>query len=229
MSKKIQSAVSSIEIAKNWEAKNQPAWVVRCLSSALMNYLSVAVCEVGQKEEACAWLRQNEVDKLLAKYSNSVRLVVSDVERGKLPASALGGAYSHLVFAHLSWLLNAPETGRFFASVGSLAEIVKISTPFWADYAKCFQALVSGKKLAVTLGELKGQEKYWASYVALMSAAMSGDGLQRAIQVVDNSFAERNSDSSIADDSYEIEGSGQCPARWDFRKESLLVAMRLMS
>lgn len=229
MSKKIQAAVSSIEIAANWEAKNQPAWVARCLSSALMNYLSFAVCEVGKADEACVWLRQNEVDKLLDKYANCVQQVMSDVERGKLPASVLGGAYNHLVFSHLSWLLDTPETGRFLMSVGGQAEILKISTPFWAGYAKCYQALVSGKKLAVTLGELKGQERYWASYISLMNASMSGIAIEGAIQLVDDSFAERNRDSSIADDSYEIEGSAQRPTQWDFRKESLLVVIRLMS
>jgi hypothetical protein len=229
MNKKIQSALSSVEIAKNWEAKNQPAWVVRCLSSALMNYLSVAVCEKGEVEEARVWLRQNEVDKLLAKYANSLKLTWQNVESGKLPASVLGGAYSHLVFAHLSWLLDAPDVGKFFALVGSGTEIAKISTPFWIGYARCFQSLVSGGKLPVVLSDLQGQEKYWASYISLMNTAMLGEDLQRATQIVDDAFAERNRDSSIADDSYEIEGTAQCPARWDFRKEALLVTIRSIS
>lgn len=226
MNKKMQAAASSIEIANNWEAKNQPAWVVRCLSSALMNYLSVAVCEMNRADEAQEWLRMNQVEKVLDRYAESFRKVVSSIERGTLPASVLGGAYGHGVMAHLSTLLGAPEAAKLFALIGSNSETAKISPPFWAIYAECLHSLLSGEKKPASLNKRNVQEKFWVSHLSLMNAAMIGGSLEQALRDVEASFAMRNREMPAADDPYEIEGSAQRPALWDFRKEAILIVVR---
>lgn len=228
MNTKLLSATQSIQTAENWASKGQPAWVARCLHSALMNYLSIAVCETDSEATALEWLRRTGVGDLLSRYAVNVATIQESVRKGEMPASVLGGAYGHIVVAHLCCLLGVEDRGSYFVQLANAAEIQKITSPFWRTYAYCLEALYSGT--SVPRKELKvarGQERYWNRYVSLMFVAMTDNGLQAELEAVDASFLERNSDASIKDDIYEIEGTAQCPARWDFRKSSILTILNI--
>lgn len=88
---KLQVIQSSIANAENWEQKNQPGWVCKCLSSALMNYLSIAVEQCPDFEAGRKWLLEQNVDAVLSRYMVALTSVLSDVENGGTPESVLGG------------------------------------------------------------------------------------------------------------------------------------------
>jgi hypothetical protein len=220
LNSKIQSAAASVDAARIWEAKNQPVWTHRCLSSALLKYLSVAVCELDTPKDALAWIRENGVDELYSEHADLSATVLSEIEQKKYPMSVLGAPYSHLVFSHFGWLLGNTEAGRFFASLGCNS---KLGGPFWAIYANCHQALIRGDREFETASstKLRKWERHWGAYVSLMNALIAGKGLKPTTHAVDDLFSRRNRDPSF-DDWYEIEGSKRQQARWDFRKEAIL-------
>lgn len=226
---KLQSAQSSVELAKGWEQKGQPVWVLRCLTSALMNYLSIAVEATSEPAIARDWLEGQGVPVLLKSYCQSMGNALGQVDKKKVPASVVGGAYSHIVFAHMCSLLGMVEEEGFLAAVAVRPDVADISTPFWQGYAKTFHALVSHEGLADANEwrgqEFRGQEKYWQGYFLLMTAAITKGDVSAALRTVDELFPARNRDASISDDNYEIEGSGAHPVKLDFRKAALLASM----
>lgn len=231
---KIQSAHSSVALAKSWEQKGQPAWVLRCLTSALMNYLSVAVSSNVDVGGVCSSLQVHDVPTVLKDYCRNLQAVVTQVDQGKLPGSVIGGAYSHIVFAHLCSLAEMPEEEKLLCEIAVRPSTAEISTPFWQDYANMFSTLVSGKSATIRphvlkADESRGQEKYWQGYILLMAAAVAGRDLSDALQTVDKLFADRNRDALISDDNYEIEGSATYQSKVDFRKEALLATIRRRS
>ena len=220
---KIESAAAAIKAAANWEKKGQLAWVVRCLSTPLMNYLSLAVERYDDLASMRSWLQEQGVTDILAKYVHNLEMVASEVRSGKSPGAVLGGNYSHLVFAHMGSLLGVARQASFLGSVAVEEVVMEASTPFWNQYALTLDAWQRGSKPAPHLGAVGGIEKYWTAYVAFMTAAANGEPLTPHIADIDRQFRERNADISITDDSYEIEGSGRHRVKLDFRKEALLA------
>jgi len=219
---KLQAIQSSIANADSWSQKGQPAWVCKCLSSALMNYLSIAVEDYPDSESGSAWLVDNSVDALLLRHLNALTDVRADVDKGAVPESVLGGNYHHLVFAHLGWLLGDFDTADKFIRIADRVGVREISTPFWQEYCNALVSLRNGIAYELLVPpSLKDLENYWAEYLRFIAKVTHGKTLSSAATQLDESFAKRNADKSIKDDQYETEGSGRHPVKWDFRRESL--------
>ena len=60
------------------------------------------------------------------------------------------------------------------------------------------------------------------SYLRLIEVECNGRNVDHAVAEIEKQFWLRNSDKTIKDDGYQIEGSGDCPVKWDFRRQSLL-------
>lgn len=81
---------------------------------------------------------------------------------------------------------------------------------------------MEGRSYAPRFGNLKKIEVYWRCYVNLMQAMMNRHGISEAITEIDHQFIVRNNDKSVHDDAYMIEGTGEFPIWFDFRKAGLL-------
>jgi len=220
---KMNAIAVSLEAAEDWERKGEPGWVCNCLSSALMNYLSLAVEEHSSGQTATEWLESQRVGSLLQRIRNSTQSLADGVETAGLPGSALGGNYHYLVYAHLAWALRHYDEGEWFVAFSQRHDVLEISTPFWREYARAMAALVRREAYAIAELRLRGQERYWAAYLHFIEAASRGAGVSDALAEIDRAFAARNADRRIKDDHYEVEGSGLHPVRWDFRRDSLLA------
>ena len=187
-----------------------------------MNYLSIAVEDYGDADLARAWLLREGVPALLSRHLDATTRLTADVDAKKLPGSTLGGNYDHLVLSHLAWLLTARGQGESYVNIAIRPDVLEISTPFWSEYARGVGSLVHGQEYRMTELQPRGQETYWMAYLRLLQAAVSGSRLDDALAEVHKSFTMRNTDKSIKDDSYEIEGSGRHPVKWDFRRSGLL-------
>lgn len=148
--------------------------------------------------------------------------LIASVDAKKLPASILGGNYSNLVFAHLTWALGEFEIGEKFAAIAARPDVLELSTPFWRAYSRAVDSLIECRPHSVGDLAAEGQEQYWLAYLRLIESATNNQDMTAAIAEIDNSFAQRNMDMSIEVDAHEIEGSGGHPVRWDFRRDGLL-------
>jgi hypothetical protein len=223
MSLKTDVIRMSLENAENWELKGQPEWVNRCLASALMNYLSVAVEDKTTIEDAVPWLREVGADDLLRRFYRNVMGLVGEIDAHRHPASLLGGNYSYLVYAHLAWALEDFQLGESFVAISMRTDISDISTPFWNEYAKAMSSLVHGLPYKAPDLQLRGQEEYWYAYIYLIEVVIQRQDLEESILRVRQTFAKRNTDRKIKDDNFETEGSGRHPSKWDYRLDSLLT------
>jgi hypothetical protein len=212
----------SLTNAENWERQGNLLRANTCLTPALLNLLSTAVEECSDQAGAEDWLRGRDAEALLRRARTYFEHILGQIEGGRVPAAVLEGNYSHLIYAHLSWALRDYPLGEFFAAVARRKDVAGISTPFWREYARGVGCLVDGAPYQAPKLKLRGQEEYWASYLALIEAATAGTDLAWALARIDHAFRARNADRKIKDDHYQIEGSGSHPVRWDYRRDSLM-------
>ncbi|QDU14180.1 hypothetical protein CA11_19840 [Gimesia maris] len=208
--------------AENWQSKGNLVRETQCLSSLLMNYLAIAVEKYDDNDEAKAWLITQEALPTLERYAQAMQLLVAKVDSGEVPASTIAGNYPHLVFTHLAWALGEFALGERFSGIASRSDVLELSTPFWQEFSRAVDTLVSGHQYTVGNLAIKGQEKYWRTYLQLIEVATNGQELSTAIAEIDDAFARRNLDKTIKGDAHEIEGSGGHPVQWDFRRDGLL-------
>jgi hypothetical protein len=212
----------SLRNADTWQRQNNIVRANSCLSSALMNLLSIAVEQHSLHQDAIGWLSERNALSLLRRFYENLERLVAEVDSGRLPSSTYGGNYPYLVYAHLSWALNEFTLGERFVLVSEREDIGDISTPFWRVYSNGMGSLVRGKIFKVPEVSLRGQEEYWVTYLYFIEVVSNGGSPEEALSRIDRAFAARNSDKRIKDDSYETEGSGNHPVRWDYRRDSLM-------
>jgi hypothetical protein len=219
----------SLGRARTWESKGTDswkniAWSNKCVSSALMNLLSIAVEDFPRHSDAATWLLENGTVPLLRQVLEQIERLIAEVDAGRIPPSTYGGNYPHLVFAHLSWAVQEFSLGESFVGISQLADNAAISTPFWSEYGRGLGALVRDVPFRVPkMTKLRGQEEYWVTYLFLIEAVSGRESIEGALQTIEHAFTRRNSDNRIKDDSYEIEGSGDHPVKWDYRRDSLMI------
>jgi len=219
---KIDLIEQTLRVADGWEKKGQPAWTIKSLNGALMGYLSLAAEKFSTDDEAVIWLQSKSVDAVMHWEKRTLEVLASQVDLKKLPSSVIGGNYSSLVHAHLAWAMGDISLGDFFVGFSNRADVKGASTDFWKEYSRAMESLASSSPYRRQPLQLHGLEVYWEKYLTLiesMSDLRKMDALVREIEV---SFLERNSDTLIVDDGYEIEGSAAHPIKWDFRKAGLL-------
>jgi hypothetical protein len=219
---RFDSIVVALKTADDWELKGQSGWVAKCLSGALMTYLSLAVIERNDSEKGIAWLREQRVLDVLRRYRGVLDTLIVEVESKRLPNSVIAGNYHPLVYAHLAWCLDEFKLGESFITFSGRSDVGELSTKFWREYTKGIGALTRAEPYFPAEMRLRGQEHYWMGYLRLIEAACAHQPLDVTIADVSTLFNKRNTDKNIRDDSYQIEGSPSQPVQWDFRCYSLL-------
>jgi hypothetical protein len=219
----IESVQTSLRTADDWLRKGQPAWASKCLSSALLGYLKIAVAEQSDPTAGVAFLASQDVANVLESQLNTLQALDVEVAAGRLPSSVIAGNYHPLVYAHMAWCLEKFNLGEAFVGFAERKDVGDLGTPFWREYARGMGALVRGESFQLGQLRTKGQEKYWIAYLHLIQAACNGQNVDDVIVELDKQFAARNNDKNIKDDAYQIEGSGNQPVKWDFRRQGLLT------
>ena len=214
----------ALEAARSWDQKGDANWARRNYASALLGYLRAAVQE-AHEAAAVELLRRHHVPELLATWAERDETLVAEVEAGRLPAAVLGGSYEPLVFHHMATLAGRPEIAAHAARTAARDDVKRLSTKFWAEYARAVAALTAGEAYeARPLAKLRGLETYWAPYLDLVADLTHGRDPAATLVRVDDAFERRSRDRRLADDAHLIEGTGRDPVRWDFRRSALLAA-----
>jgi hypothetical protein len=221
--KKNELITMSLANAKDWKQKGQPIWVVRCLSNAIVNRISIALVNGESRESTLKMLFEDGFADDLAWYCEELTAVQAGIKSKKIPGSAIGGNYLALVLHHFARLLGRKGEEEILLAVATCSHSLTISTRLWQEYAAGLQAIAACERFSPKkFTKLKGQEPYWLPYLHLEACISNGTGVADAGRLVDDAFRNRNSDVTITDDQYEIEGSGSLPIRWDYRKECIL-------
>lgn len=209
--------------AEHWRNKEDLLEEALSLSSALMNYLAIAVLEPDGFDGGNLVELKNDFLTVMSRYDEAVHKLIAGVNAGEYSASSVSGAYVHLVLVHAAWALGKYDLGTRFARIAKYAVSFKRGTPFWREYTAAINQLIDGQPYATPDLNLRGQEKYWQHYLHLIGAATQGRDMSKVIADIDQAFGKRNADKRIKDDNYELEGSAIHPVQWDFRKTGLLA------
>jgi hypothetical protein len=210
---------AAVVTARMWDEKGDANWAARTYAQAVMVALRAAV-KLPDVSTGVAFLRTRDVLTLIGRASELSDGLGRQVQAGQLPASTIGGNYHLAVLAHVAWLMDAlPDASRVLA-VANQAEVRKLSSEFWVEYAVALQRLDSGASYEPARRDWK-RERYWAPYLELVGDLSHGRDAMRSAAVVEAAFQKRNHDRRFAGDQYGVEGSGREPAEWDFRLASL--------
>jgi hypothetical protein len=215
-----QSVSSTLAIADDWKAKGNVRWELTNVSSALDDYLSIAVTYRDTVAGGIAYLREKGCPELLARSA-----ALNDQLIAAFAAGARNAAVDNDVTpAHLAWLLDQPALGDHILDVVRDPQIARHwpHTKFWAEYDRAMACLVARTPYTPQPPKLRGYEKCWAPYLDLVAALTQGQDPAPALAACAASFERRNGDKRLTDWK-QHDGDGRLPVRWDFRVPSILA------
>ena len=144
----------------------------------------------------------------------------SSLKESGTPTAAVD---DQITLAHLAVMLGQRDLACQMLEIANDLQRLKFFplTKLWKEYAKGFLSLCRGEPFSPADLKLKGYEKYWMPYLALMSAVTNKLDVASACSAIDESFVLRNRDKRLIDWEM-IDGDGSHPVQWDFRKFTLL-------
>jgi hypothetical protein len=221
MDKFVESARITSDLAYKAQNAGKLAEAARLFTNAGLALLRIAVGDFPNVEAGVQFLVENNVAALLSDGAAANSRLIDSVRSGQTTSLELLGRYMYLVSSDIAALVGAPEAARKYGEVAAAKEVS--GTRFWDAYADCHRKFLARQSFDAPALSTRGPEKYWLPYIELMALLvrdMDVDDKQREIEKL---FAKRNSDKRFVDaDGYEVEGSPQRQARWDFRLHALL-------
>jgi hypothetical protein len=220
---KSERIVANLEDAHELEKENNIAGAHCGYRFAITESLSIGVTEYSTREEACKFFEQNRLVELLEKIVELNKLLLVEVAAGKYSTNIIGGTYDFIVFVQLCWLLRQHELSNVFLEFAALEGIRNGKSKFWAEFYRATCSLVKKEAYEPVNLSLRGLERHWRIYLFVISDITNKRDPGVSINEMRSSFEKKNKDKRLKDDTFEIEGTGWCPAKWDFRGESILL------
>lgn len=215
-----EAARASVAAAEKWRGEGSVPHELACLRTALTAYLSYAVSRFRSPDEGIAYLAAVPVDPLLHRVDAlNDTLYTSLREKGR-PAE--GSVANTITLVHLAWLLSEWELAERMIGIAVDPLVQKFSplTPFWAEYARAQQQLVSRRRYKQAAPRVRGYERNWLPYLNLIEELTHGRSTETARAEIRTTFSRRNRDPKLIDPEM-IDGDGVFPVRWDFREVSI--------
>ena len=222
MMTRLEAAYDLIEIASRKEKEGDLRRAHMAYEKILVHFMHLSFVECDDVEGVESWLSCHPLELVTDRFVTITEEVLSkpQLEWGRF---FQGGNYLLVAFSHFFELLGQHSRARFFAQTA--AQPVLYSTVFWGEYAQTLWALTQRQSYTPILGNLKPVEQYWASYVRLMQAAVRSEDFDIAVKEVDRQFELRNRDIKLHEDAYMLDGTGEFPVKFDFRKAGVLAAI----
>ncbi len=215
-----QTALSiALEATRKWHRESNLAAENRSLSSVITAALRLAVTDHATPASGIAALHDLDCHEHLERMLDCNSRLCASLLDGGHPT----GAVSHNITAtHVALMLGVPDLARDLLQPSLDSRVLNHFplTPFWRCYAKALSGFVTQSSFALPNINLKGYEKHWMPYVFLMAAMVNGADTSDSIAIVDESFNKRNRDKRLTDWEM-IDGDGNAPVRWDFRKATI--------
>jgi len=222
MMTRLEGAYGIIEIGQRKEVEGDLRRAHMAYETAIRDFMHLSFTECRNAEEVRYWLSGHPLELAVSRFVALTEEVLRSPQ-AEWARYFQSGNYLLVAFSHFFAALGQHDRARFFAQTA--VEPVLFGTPFWVEYARTLWAMMQGRSYAPVFGKLKRVERFWSCYVGLMQAAMRQDSIDTAIAEVDRQFAIRNSDMNLHEDAYMIDGTGEFPVKFDFRKAGLLAAI----
>jgi len=176
--------------------------------------LSIAVSSTDNVDEGIAVLKGLNIGPLV---KQSLELIPQAVRMED------ASAFNHITLAHVAWLLDMDEVGKEIILESS--KDTYFGTKFLAQYVRVLLNFSQLNSIELKPLKLKGIEKYWAEYLKLMMALVSGVSvdIKQQLNTSAEMFVARNKDNRLNGGGHEIDGVGKCPVKWDFRLVSIVA------
>ncbi len=218
----VASARAALIQGKKESKDGQHYNAANSFKSGLKQLLSVAVCDFRSSSEGIAFLVSAETLDFVNLCAEETVITIELIRTGKAPESVIGGNYHLLMLAHIAWLVECDEAARSFVTGSRDPCIQHYGGEFWKDYATGMDSLVNHRPFEPKQMKLKTWERYLDAYRNFMRAATHGEDISEALKKVDVMFEKRNRDKTLKPDHSQINGDGNFPVYWDFRRESLV-------
>lgn len=213
--------LKALETAETHKLKGADiALEIRCLKRACNEYARISVDVFGNPGEGVAYLKSKNFLEIL---SRTIQKISQEYEQFK--SSQRRQVNDDLGLVHYAWLMGMWQEARLMAEICADEALWNFQpgTRFWNEYRRVVVNYVEGKPYIPNYPTLKGYEKYWPPYLALMNAITERKPIDEHLKEIDKSFKKRNKDSRLTD--YGFDGDGEFPVKWDLRKASILRTM----
>jgi hypothetical protein len=211
----------SLEVADDWKVKGNAGWELFNTFNAARSALAIAVSQYETAAAGTAFLEERRIS-LFNRIATLLKALFVD-QTASVADSPPAGLSQLILCFHAEALLGNFETAKEIASLCDRNICLEHfqHDALWRDYAKGVACLSSGEVFTPLDRKYTGYDRHWATYIQLISCLTRDDEISTAIAAVDESFRKRNNDSRLIGDS--LDGDGEFPVNWDFRKESLLA------
>ena len=209
----------ALEATRKWRGESNLAAENRSLSSVVTAALRLAVTDHADPPSGIATLHDLDCHEHLERMLDCNTRLCDSLLTGGRPT----GAVSHNITAtHVALLLGNSALARDLLQPSLDSRVLDHFplTSFWRCYATALNGFVTQSVFVTPDINLKGYEKHWMPYVSLMAAIVNGADTADSIAIIDESFNKRNRDKRLTDWEM-IDGDGNVPVRWDFRKATI--------
>ena len=210
----------ALEATRKWRAESNVAAETRSLSNVVTAALRCAVPNHAEPASGIAALNDLDCRGHLARLLECNLRIWDALRTNGRPAAAVS---HNITAAHVATLVGEHDLARDLIQPALDPTVLRHFplTPFWRGYATALNGFFTQSTFPLPDIKLKGFEKHWMPYVSLMAAIVNGVDTSDAIAAIDESFARRNRDKRLTDWEM-VDGDGNAPVQWDFRKATLL-------
>ena len=210
----------ALEATRKWRGESNLAAENRSLSSVITAALRCAVTNHAEPSSGIAALNDLNCREHLERLLECNSGIWDALHTNSFPS---GAVLHNITAAHVASLIGDRDLARNLiqpALDSSVLDRFPLS-PFWRAYSTALNGHFTRTSFPLPDIKLKGYEKHWMPYVSLMAAIVDGTDTSDNIAAIDDSFAKRNRDKRLTDWEM-IDGDGNAPVQWDFRKATLL-------
>ena len=210
----------ALEATRKWRAESNLAAENRSLTGVIAAALRIAVTNHDEPTSGIAALNDLDCREHLERILECNSRIWDALRSNGRPSAAVS---HNITAAHVATLVGEHDLARDLIQPALDATVINHFplTPFWRGYATALDGFFTQSTFTFPNIKLKGYEKHWMPYISLMVAITSESDPTDAIAAIDDSFDTRNKDKRLTDWEM-IDGDGNVPVRWDFRKATLL-------
>ncbi len=215
------AALKSVSIAEEWRMKSVPRMELTCLSSAVRSLLGVSVVLHDNPSDGIEYLIRQGVAASIQRIATLNEGLFRALHSSSSPPTA--AVDNNITPVHIAWLVGEWDAARSLLTICTdhrVSEHFPL-TRFWSEYHRAIDCLTSQQQYSPQVANLRGYERYWSYYLALISDLTHARDTAATLQEISHSFAVRNKDTRHVDHAM-IDGDGEQPVKWDFRTCSIL-------
>jgi hypothetical protein len=209
----------AINISQMHQEKGKKAFALTTLSSSLSRAISHAVCNAPTADSGLTLLHELGITKALHEFTALNRWALGKLDAGPVESAVV----NEPTLLCLAWFCADRECAAMMLDVLRSPKVQRHFplTGFWREFSTGLVCLADRQLYDISPFKPKGYQRYLMPYLSLISDRTYGRDTRATLAEVDLAFQTRNRDKRCTD-WHTIDGDGNRPVRWDFRRETLL-------